>query len=617
MPPTWWASPESLLASVWSAEVAPAWRTDARSCRPRLGSHDVVVAPDVRSLDTARRWRYAAGWRVSASPIGFRPTPRASGALAGRSAILCAAAPAPLRYGWRSLWSELFASRRPSCAGDGCIEPLFGAGRRAHGRGAAGMPIRSCSRRGRIVRTCSTNWASPSSGPAGTAIRTRRIRRTTTRRRPTPTRSCRSSSRRRTGRRSRPPSNGGSERRPEIVELLEREVYGRIPGNVPKVRWEVRETREVEAGGKTASPEAHDRRGGQLGLPADRSQDLHVADPAEGDQGPGAGADELRMDPVRAVAVRPQASGSRRPRVRLRRRTSLIAAGWGCATLNPTTVQDDAGGWQPRRFGPGADPNAKPTGAGLTRGIIGLVNHGRPRKPDQWGALRAWAWGASRGLDYLETVPEVDAKRVGIAGVSRYGKAALVTMAFDPRFAMGLIASSGKGGTRPVPPQLRREPGEPRHDRRLPLDGRELPEILGGRIVLRPQDRRRPARRFPHDAGPVRPAPDLHQPRHPGARRRALAGPSRAASWRRSPPSRPSGCWEPATWVGAMTTTTEKMPGVNVGHARRRARLASARRRPHRRPERRTLHPLGGGPVAGEPRKPRRCRASRGSIAAR
>jgi GH35 family endo-1,4-beta-xylanase/lysophospholipase L1-like esterase len=45
-------------------------------------------------------------------------------------------------------------------------------------------------------------------------------------------------------------------------------------------------------------------------------------------------------------------------------------------------------------------------------------------------------------------VPEVDSKRVGIAGVSRYGKAALVTMAFDERFAMGLIASSGAGGTK-------------------------------------------------------------------------------------------------------------------------------------------------------------------------
>jgi hypothetical protein len=41
----------------------------------------------------------------------------------------------------------------------------------------------------------------------------------------------------------------------------------------------------------------------------------------------------------------------------------------------------------------------------------------------------------------------VNAKKVGIEGVSRYGKAALVTLAFEPRFAMGLIGSSGKGGT--------------------------------------------------------------------------------------------------------------------------------------------------------------------------
>jgi hypothetical protein len=55
-------------------------------------------------------------------------------------------------------------------------------------------------------------------------------------------------------------------------------------------------------------------------------------------------------------------------------------------------------------------------------------------------------WGAARGLDYLETDTLVDAKKVGIEGVSRYGKAALVTLAFEPRFAVGLIGSSGKGG---------------------------------------------------------------------------------------------------------------------------------------------------------------------------
>jgi hypothetical protein len=107
----------------------------------------------------------------------------------------------------------------------------------------------------------------------------------------------------------------------------------------------------------------------------------------------------------------------------------LIADGWGYVILDPTSVQAD-------------------NGAGITRGIIGLVNKGQARRPDQWGALRAWAWGASRALDYLETVPAVDAKHVGIEGVSRYGKGALVAEAYDQRFYMGLIGSSGEGGAK-------------------------------------------------------------------------------------------------------------------------------------------------------------------------
>jgi hypothetical protein len=107
----------------------------------------------------------------------------------------------------------------------------------------------------------------------------------------------------------------------------------------------------------------------------------------------------------------------------------LIADGGGYASLNPTSIQVD-------------------NGAGLTSGIIGLANKGKRRKPDDWGALRAWAWGASRALDYLSAQPGVDATRVGIEGVSRYGKAALVTMAYDTRFAVVLVGSSGEGGAK-------------------------------------------------------------------------------------------------------------------------------------------------------------------------
>ncbi len=109
---------------------------------------------------------------------------------------------------------------------------------------------------------------------------------------------------------------------------------------------------------------------------------------------------------------------------------TLIAAGWAVALVNPTTIQAD-------------------NGAGLTRGIIGLANKGQPRRPEDWGALRAWAWGASQVLSQLTRDPEIDATRIGIEGVSRYGKAALVAMAFDERFAMVLVGSSGEGGAKP------------------------------------------------------------------------------------------------------------------------------------------------------------------------
>jgi hypothetical protein len=240
-----------------------------------------------------------------------------------------------------------------------------------------------------------------------------------------------------------------AKRRHEIVELLESEVYGRIPKHVPHVQWEVRQTRDVEAGGmpatqtelvgvvdNSACPEIEVNISMSLTLPKHAEGPVPVLISF--------GWTPFELERFNFNGFGRRGDGPRSPS----KQDQLIAAGWGCAMLNPVTVQDDSGGWQPRRFGPGADPNAEPTGAGLTRGIIGLTNLGQPRKPDQWGALRAWGWGASRAIDYLETVPEVDSKRVGIAGVSRYGKAALVAMAFDQRFAMGLIASSGAGGTK-------------------------------------------------------------------------------------------------------------------------------------------------------------------------
>jgi len=223
-------------------------------------------------------------------------------------------------------------------------------------------------------------------------------------------------------------------RRPEIVELFEREVLGRVPQNVPAVHWSVVETSDAKVGPRTVHARHLIGKVDNSAYPAiEVNIDLVLVTPEDtaipapvmimfgGGRMPGAPA------PAGRPGFTPPAP---RPGADPPATEQLIEAGWGYAYLNPNSVQAD-------------------NGAGLTKGIIGLTNKGRPRKPDDWGALRAWGWGASRALDYLETDPTVDAKRVGIEGVSRYGKAALVTMAFDQRFAVVLIGSSGEGGAKP------------------------------------------------------------------------------------------------------------------------------------------------------------------------
>ena len=227
-------------------------------------------------------------------------------------------------------------------------------------------------------------------------------------------------------------------RRAEVVEKFEREVVGRIPKNVPRVSWSVAAT-------DTGTVAGHRVIGRQLVGRVDNSQyplidvtvALTVVVPAER-RSPvplvimfrGGSLAQAVGRPAPPSAGRggftppPPPPGSDAPAT-----DQLIADGWGFAFLNPVSVQAD-------------------NGAGLTRGIIGLVNRGQARRPDDWGALRAWAWGASRALDYLESDPSVNAKVVGIEGVSRYGKAALVTMAFDERFTLVLVGSSGEGGAK-------------------------------------------------------------------------------------------------------------------------------------------------------------------------
>jgi hypothetical protein len=262
-----------------------------------------------------------------------------------------------------------------------------------------------------------------------------------------------------------------AQRRPEVLELFEREIYGRIPPNVPKVTWSV-ETVDHEMVG--ATPVVATRLIGHADNSAYREVSVDIPMMLVKPEHPRGRMPVLIMFQLGPVAfpapAQPSLAELERINAALKKQMvaqdpslaavlaahqawqpvlppprqppaldvegnppplqQLVADGWAVVLLEPNSIQPD-------------------NGAGLYRGIIGLTSHGEPRKPDEWGVLRAWAWGASRAIDYLAGQPDLDERHIGIDGVSRYGKAALVAMAFDMRFAMALVASSGETGTKP------------------------------------------------------------------------------------------------------------------------------------------------------------------------
>jgi len=302
-------------------------------------------------------------------------------------------------------------------------------------------------------------------------------------------------------------------RRDEIKEDFDREVYGRVPKNVPDVKWTVahdtiqmengilvREKRLVGHVDNSSYPQENVDIQLSLSTPANAIGPVHVIMVLSGGGGgpigppraagaarPGAtaGAPGAAARPAGAAA-RPGGAPGGAPAgpPRKQPKEQLLEKGWGYASLGTGSIQAD-------------------NGAGLTHGIIGLCNQGAFRKPDDWGVLRAWAWGADRAMDYFETDEAVNAKAIGVEGHSRWGKGALVTMAYDQRFAIAYISSSGEGGIK----LSRRDAGEnvenltssgeyhwmagnwikyggPLHWNDLPVDAHELAAMCAPRPIF-------------------------------------------------------------------------------------------------------------------------------------
>jgi hypothetical protein len=227
-----------------------------------------------------------------------------------------------------------------------------------------------------------------------------------------------------------------TQRRPEIQEDFDREILGRTPANLPKVTWEVVSTTPEKNGDVPVVTKRLLGHVDNSAWPAIKVDiDLTLTTPADA-KGPVPVIMEFGFSRefMAAMAKRfPQMAAGGPGNQGPTWQQQVLAKGWGYAELVPTSYQAD-------------------NGAGLTEGIIGLMGEinrgGQPRAPDDWGTLKAWAWGVSRAIDYFETDKAVDAKQIGLEGHSRYGKATLVTMAYEPRLAIAYVSSSGEGGAK-------------------------------------------------------------------------------------------------------------------------------------------------------------------------
>jgi hypothetical protein len=233
-------------------------------------------------------------------------------------------------------------------------------------------------------------------------------------------------------------------RRPEILKLYRNEIYGHVPAGAPKVTWEVAQTDAGARGGTAVTKRVVGRMGHRPDAPR-MNLTVHLPAKANGPVpvllsitfgfGPGARGQAAGKTEQRSAAAAEKAEATK----------PAAAKGGGPGGFDPVGVVLDRGwGYASLPYG-----EIQPDRADRwTEGVIGLtLKEGQSRPaPDEWGTISAWAWGISRAIDYLETDPSVDAKRIAITGGSRLGKTVLWAGAQDERVAAVFSVVSGELG---------------------------------------------------------------------------------------------------------------------------------------------------------------------------
>ena len=241
-----------------------------------------------------------------------------------------------------------------------------------------------------------------------------------------------------------------TQRRPELLDLFAREMFGRTPvGRPPGLRWDVTSVDRAALGGKAVRKEvtltfaetpgaprlhlliylpaaasgAGRRSPAFLGLNFLGNQSVHA------DPGISLSKNWMRTNPAFKIVNDRATEGTRGAHASRWQIEEVVARGYATATAYYGDLCED-----------------RPEG--LDRGVAAWLGTGaaESRATDAWGAIGIWAWALSRAMDYLENDPEIDSQRVAVHGHSRLGKAALWAGAQDERFSLVISNDSGAGG---------------------------------------------------------------------------------------------------------------------------------------------------------------------------